>query len=114
MGWVVCRTFVNYLNFKSSSQLTYQSVSNHQTRSIQLFIFSDSNFFSEKCIQNDCKWECDECDKVFEYYANLEKHVDEDVELYCHYYNNDKECPYGDECIFMHDESENCKYDIYV
>ena len=59
------------------------------------------------------KFECDECDKVFKYEANLEKHVaavHEDVELYCHYYNNDKECPYGDECIFMHEESENCKY----
>ena len=59
------------------------------------------------------KFECDECDKVFKYEANLEKHVaavHEDVELYCHYYNNDKECPYGDECIFMHEESENCTY----
>ena len=59
------------------------------------------------------KFECDECDKVFIYEAVLEKHKEgahEDVELYCHYYNNDKDCPFDDECIYIHEESENCKY----
>ena len=59
------------------------------------------------------KYECDECDKVFKNDGILIKHkeaVHEDIELYCHYYNNGKECPFEDACIFLHDESETCKY----
>ena len=43
----------------------------------------------------------------------LERHVKavySGFVLYCHYYNNDKECPFGDVCIFEHEESEKCKY----
>ena len=59
------------------------------------------------------KFECDECDKVFRYEAVLERHKEaahEDIQLFCHYYNNDKECPYDDECMYVHEESENCKF----
>ena len=59
------------------------------------------------------KYECDECDKVFKYEAVLEKHMEaahEDVELFCHYFNNDKECPFEEECIYIHEESDNCKF----
>ena len=59
------------------------------------------------------KFECDECDKVFKHETNLEKHkeaVHEDVELFCHFFNNDKDCPYQEECIFLHEESEECKF----
>ena len=47
------------------------------------------------------KFECDECDKIFKYERLLERHVnavhsDPDYIIYCHYYNNDKECPFGD------------------
>ena len=54
-----------------------------------------------------------DCDKVLRYEALLKKHKEaahEDVELKCHYYNNDKDCPFEDECIYIHEESENCKY----
>ena len=59
------------------------------------------------------KFECDECDKVLRFEALLEKHKEaahEDVELFCQYYNNDKDCPFDDECIYLHKESGNCKY----
>ena len=59
------------------------------------------------------KYECDECDKVFKNEWILIKHKEathEGVELFCHYYNNGKDCPFDDECIFMHEESESCKY----
>ena len=61
------------------------------------------------------KFECDECDKVFQYEGLLERHVDavhsdSDCIIYCHYYNNGKECPFGDVCIFEHEESDKCKY----
>ena len=36
--------------------------------------------------------------------------VHEDVTLYCHYFNNDKDCPYDDVCIFLHEDSEECKF----
>ena len=38
----------------------------------------------------------------------------EGIKLYCHYWNNDLDCPYEtdehDKCIFLHDESEKCKF----
>ena len=59
------------------------------------------------------KYECDECDKIFRYESLLDKHVDAvhvDKVLFCHYYNNNKDCPFDDVCIFEHDESPQCKY----
>ena len=31
--------------------------------------------------------------------------------LYCHFFNNKKKCPYEKNCIFIHEDSEMCKYD---
>ena len=59
------------------------------------------------------KFECDECEKVFGYESVLEKHKEaahENAELFCHYFNNDKDCPFEDRCIFVHEESGNCRY----
>ena len=59
------------------------------------------------------EYECDECDKVFNFEGVLEKHRDavhEGKKLFCHYYNNETDCPYEDQCIFLHEESQICKY----
>ena len=59
------------------------------------------------------KYECDECDKVFNFEIVLERHketVHEDIELFCHFFNNKKECPHDEQCIFLHEESAMCKY----
>ena len=59
------------------------------------------------------KFECDDCEKVFRYEALLEKHREaahENIELFCHYFNNDKDCPFDENCIYIHEESGNCKY----
>ena len=59
------------------------------------------------------KYECDECDSVFNFEGVLEKHkeaVHEGIELFCHYFNNGTDCPYEDQCIFLHEESQICKY----
>jgi hypothetical protein len=32
------------------------------------------------------------------------------VKLYCHYFNIKKDCPFKDKCIFLHTESEKCKF----
>ena len=34
----------------------------------------------------------------------------ENLRIYCHYFNNDKICPFSDQCIFLHEESTKCKY----
>ena len=38
------------------------------------------------------------------------KIVHENVKWFCHYYNNDKECPRGEKCIFLHEHSGDCRY----
>ena len=75
--------------------------------------FNDENKLQNHTERMHLKFECDECDKVFRYEAVLEKHREaahEDVQLFCHYYNNEKDCPYDDECIYIHEDSENCKF----
>ena len=59
------------------------------------------------------KYACNKCDKTFKWQDVMEKHVrisHENVKLFCHYFNNGLECPYNDECIFVHEDSEVCKY----
>ena len=87
-------------------------------------LFSTDNFKCDECEKSfkdekklrdhtekmHVKYECDDCDKVFKYEAVFEKHKEaahEDIELFCHYFNNDKDCPFDDECIYIHEESEN-------
>ena len=75
--------------------------------------FKDENKVQDHVEKMHEKFDCDECDKVFKYEAALEKHKEaahENVELFCHYFNNNKDCPFEDECIFVHEESDNCKY----
>ena len=43
----------------------------------------------------------------------MEKHVKivhESVKWFCHFYNNDKECPKDSKCIFLHEDSCYCRY----
>ena len=61
------------------------------------------------------KYQCDKCDSCFEYQDILKKHKvvsHENTKLYCHFFNNDKTCPYGDLCIFLHEDSQFCRYDL--
>ena len=56
-----------------------------------------------------CEW----CEESFRYKDLMEKHVKimhENVKWFCHFYNNDKECPQGLKCIFLHKDSEYCRY----
>ena len=48
---------------------------------------------------------------LFKFESVLEKHNEaghENVELFCHDFNNEKECPVDDNCIFVHEESDTC------
>lgn len=61
------------------------------------------------CKQNQCEM----CDKTFKYEELKKKHMlitHENFRIYCHFYNNEKTCPYDKECVFLHEESQICKY----
>ena len=36
----------------------------------------------------------------------------ENVKLYCHFFNNLKNCPFKEECVFLHEVSKQCKFSI--
>ena len=43
----------------------------------------------------------------------MEKHnkaVHGNVKIFCHYFNNDQDCPFDDQCIFAYEESPECRY----
>ena len=63
--------------------------------------------------KNHVIFACEECEKEFKYEAVLGKHresVHEDTKFDCHYFNNDKECPFEDQCIYLQEESDKCKF----
>jgi hypothetical protein len=77
----------------------------------------EKTFKSEKQLSVHSKkhetFPCDECDCEFNFEGLLEKHsqaVHGSMKIFCHYYNNDKECPYDDQCIYAHEESPDCKF----
>ena len=77
--------------------------------------FKDEDKLQEHTEKMHVKFDCDECDKIFKYEAVLIKHKEaahENVELFCHYFNNDKDCPFEDECTYIHEEAENCRFGI--
>ena len=61
-------------------------------------------------------FKCEHCDKTFVLKWRLEKHMQIHKEngasiRFCHYYNNDKVCPFADiGCMFKHENSELCRY----
>ena len=59
------------------------------------------------------KYSCDYCEKTFRYEDTKDKHTKithENLKLFCHYFNNKKDCPFNDECVFLHEDSDDCKY----
>ena len=40
--------------------------------------------------------------------------VHENIKMFCHYFDNDKDCPHDDQCIFSHEESPECKLEKNV
>ena len=55
------------------------------------------------------KFECDDCEQIFKTEGTLQKHLQaahEEITLHCPFFNNDEDCPYDDECIFVHEDSD--------
>ena len=64
-------------------------------------------------VKSHKKYACDHCDKIFKFEETLKKHrtaAHEHLKIYCHNFNNDKVCLHKDECVFIHEDSEPCKY----
>ena len=60
-------------------------------------------------------FKCNQCSKTFKTEDIMEKHVrisHENIQIYCHFFNNDKTCPYENECIFLHDVAGLCRYGV--
>ena len=58
-------------------------------------------------------FKCEKCDCEYDVLDLLEKHVSAvhgQMKIFCHYYNNDKECAFEGRCIFAHEESPECKF----
>ena len=56
---------------------------------------------------------CSVCEKTFKYQEIKSKHMriaHENLKLFCHFFNNNKTCPYSKDCIFLHQASPICKY----
>ena len=87
---------------------------------------TSSNFTCTECEKTfDGEWKlnahrkthknypCDQCEKSYKTEELKEKHKrisHEELKLFCHFYNNDKNCPHAVECIFLHEVSGICKY----
>jgi hypothetical protein len=77
----------------------------------------DKSFKSESQlnlhIKKHGKFECEECDREYKIEGLLEKHVEVvhgSMKIFCHYLNNDRDCPFEDQCIFAHEDSPECKF----
>ena len=65
-------------------------------------------------IKKHDKHKCELCDRTFKYLDIKKKHIlvsHEGVKLYCHFFNNEKTCPYDESCIFLHEDAKLCRYD---
>ena len=59
------------------------------------------------------KFKCDKCEREFNIGGILEKHmtaVHGSIKLFCHYYNNEKDCPFDTQCLFAHEHSGDCRF----
>ena len=73
----------------------------------------DEEWKMEVHAKKHTKLTCDQCGKQFKYLDTMEKHikiVHDKCKLYCHYFNNRKTCPFDKECVFLHEDADNCKY----
>ena len=64
-------------------------------------------------IKEHSKKQCERCTKTFKYEEIKKKHMQithENAKIFCNFFNNEKICPYDEECVFLHLDSSLCKY----
>ena len=105
------------MKFENLSQLQKHKNKKHSCQADFKCDKCDESFKNENQLaihqQKHGKFECDKCDCVYKFEGLLEKHIEVvhgSMKIFCHYINNDKDCPYDDQCIFSHDESPECKF----
>ena len=51
---------------------------------------------------------------LFPSYININvKHIQishKNQKIYCHFYNNNETCPFDEECVFLHEDADMCRY----
>ena len=103
-------------NKKYENLAEYQKHKNDES-SCQANFKCDQTFWSENQLTIHQKkhetFECEECGNDYNFEGLLEKHneaVHGSMNIFFHYYNNEKECPFDDQCIFAHEDSPECKF----
>ena len=59
------------------------------------------------------EYKCEVCDETFKSADIRSKHVKishENLKLFCHFYNNRIDCPYGTKCVFKHEDAPLCRF----
>ena len=63
--------------------------------------------------QKHGKFSCKECDREFNFEGLLEPHIEvvhKTMKIFCHYFNNGKDCPFDEQCIFAHEDAKDCLF----
>ena len=77
-------------------------------------VFSDERKLKIHCKTHVETYSCEVCARNFKCADIMSKHqqiAHENLKLYCHYFNNLKNCPFQEECIFLHEVSKKCKFE---
>ena len=92
-------------NFDNEQSLKKHKISEHKKMGSFKCDKCDFQFHEEWKLEGHkqiCKsFSCDQCDLSFKTLDILKTHVKityEKIKIYCHYFNNDKKCPYDDKC----------------
>ena len=105
--------------FKSKSLMKQHFKKEHWVPTVKLWDNCDEIFVENWELEVHLKshsdaeiYSCNKCDKTFVLKWRLEKHKKGHMgKICCHYYNNMKKCPFEKiGCMFLHSESENCKF----
>ena len=101
----------NFQKHKEKNEICDANLYPYQCEKCELLFTSEKQLSTHK--EKHGHFACGNCEKVFTFEGVLEKHVSAvhgSMKIYCHYYNNDKECPFKNECIFAHLTTKDCMF----
>ena len=101
----------NFQKHKEKSENCDSSMYPYQCEKCELLFTSEKQLSIHQ--KKHGQFECEKCEKVFTFEGVLERHITAvhgEKKIYCHYYNNKKECPFKEECIFAHLTAKDCMF----
>ena len=107
-------TFENVVKFQKHKDKSTTCDANpypYQCEKCELLFTSKKQCSSHE--EKHGNFQCDKCDKVFTFEGVLEKHISAahgSMTIFCHYFNNNKICPFKNECIYAHLTSKDCMF----